>query len=203
VRAPERLQAAARPRARAREHAWALTLPPPPPPSALLVGLLSADGGLGGGSIGVWALATPSRLAGARGQPAPCAAACCSDGAAGGWGDGAGLRLRQTVAMLRVRGGTGEEELQGGPAAREALRRGQECMANFDFTGAVAAFTSVRAPCARLHRLANSERRRGSAHVESCLRLTAGHRSGTDRRKPLHRTRRSLFKAEQDRGVAE
>eukprot|EP00802_Teleaulax_amphioxeia_P010359 Tamp_10386.p1 GENE.Tamp_10386~~Tamp_10386.p1 ORF type:complete len:681 (-),score=133.99 Tamp_10386:4-1974(-) len=109
---------------------------------ALLVGLLSADGGLGGGSIGVWALATPSRLAGARGQPAPCAAACCSDGAAGGWGDGAGLRLRQTVAMLRVRGGTGEEELQGGPAAREALRRGQECMANFDFTGAVAAFTS-------------------------------------------------------------
>ncbi len=159
------LRAAIRPLA-CCEHAWVLTLPTAPLPSALLVGLLSADGGRGGGRMGVWALATPSRLAGARGQPAR-AGACGVDGAAEGWDAGAGLRLRRAVAMLRVRGGMGEEEPQGGPAAREALQRGQECMARFDFVGAVAAFTSVRAPCARLHRPSNGERRQGSAHVES------------------------------------
>jgi hypothetical protein len=133
-------------------RAWlqALTLPAAParrpcPRTALLVGLLSADsvGPLSADAacasgVGAWAVA--SKHIGVPGARSWLAKPTGEDVDAGGWFGGAGLRLQ---SMLRVRGGVGVEE-QGGPVAQEALRRGQECMARYDFAGAVAALTSVR-----------------------------------------------------------
>ena len=114
------------------------------PRTASLVGLLSADG-VGifwadacESGVGAWAVA--STHVGVPGATSWLVKPTGEDVDAGGWGGGAGLRLQRRVAMLRVRGGVEEK---GGPVAQEALRRGQECMARYDFAGAVAALTSV------------------------------------------------------------
>jgi len=110
----------------------------PFPRTVLLVGLLSADG------VGLRASGVGEREVGVTGATSWLVKPTGEDVDAGGWGGGAGLRLQWRVAMLRVRGGVGVDE-KGGPVAQEALRRGQECMARYDFMGAVAALTSVRA----------------------------------------------------------
>ena len=121
----------------------------PFPRTVLLVGLLSADGvGLlsadAACASGVGERAVSWKRVGVPGATSWLVKPTGEDVDAGGWGGGAGLRLQWRVAMLRVRGGVGVDE-KGGPVAQEALRRGQECMARYDFMGAVAALTSVRA----------------------------------------------------------
>jgi hypothetical protein len=116
----------------------------PFPRTVLLVGLLSADGVGLLSADAACASGVGEREVGVTGATSWLVKPTGEDVDAGGWGGGAGLRLQWRVAMLRVRGGVGVDE-KGGPVAQEALRRGQECMARYDFMGAVAALTSVRA----------------------------------------------------------